>query len=422
MNTIVDTVVIGAGHAGLAVSHLLGRAGRDHVVIDRGDVAQAWRTRWDSLTLLTPRWMSRLPGWRYRGPGQEGFMPAAELVGHLEAYAAASSAPLALGREVLEVARRGERYRVTTTDGTWTARHVVVGTGPGDRAMLPPAIDDLDPGVPRVPALAYRNPDGLPPGAVLVVGGSASGAQIADELARAGRRVVLAVGRHTRVPRRYRGMDLSWWLDRTGRLARTIDTFADPVAARRETSLQLVGREPGDRRGANLDLATLQDVGVELVGRVRGVRGRRVSFADDLRGTAATADRQLADLLDAVDGHIEATHLTREVDPADRPDPVRVGPARTSLDLGVEGFGSVVLATGLAQHRPWLRVPVTEPDGTITQCRGRTAAPGLYVVGQRFQHRRDSATLDGARHDAQDVVSHIVAGDTAAVAALEAAR
>ena len=161
MNTIVDTVVIGAGHAGLAVSHLLGRAGRDHVVIDRGDVAQAWRTRWDSLTLLTPRWMSRLPGWRYRGPGQEGFMPAAELVGHLEAYAAASSAPLALGREVLEVARRGERYRVTTTDGTWTARHVVVATGPGDRAMLPPAIDDLDPGVPRVPALAYRNPDGL---------------------------------------------------------------------------------------------------------------------------------------------------------------------------------------------------------------------------------------------------------------------
>ncbi|RYP86835.1 pyridine nucleotide-disulfide oxidoreductase [Nocardioides guangzhouensis] len=418
MNT-VDTVVIGAGHAGLAVSHLLGRAGRDHVVVERGAVAQSWRTRWDSLTLLTPRWMSRLPGWRYRGPGQEGFMPAAELVGHLEAYAASSAAPLALGREVLEVAPAGEGYRVTTTDGTWSARHVVVATGPGSRAVLPPAIHALHPGVRRVPALDYRNPESLPSGAVLVVGASASGVQIADELARSGRRVVLAVGRHTRVPRRYRGMDLSWWLDRSGRLARTIDTVADPVAARRETSLQLVGREPGDPRGTSLGLDTLQDVGVELVGRVRGADGHRIDLADDLPVSVAAAQRQLDDLLDAIDADVDASGLTREVDPADRPEPVRLGPARTSLDLGVEGFGSVVLATGLRPHHPWLRVPVTDLDGTIRQCRGRTPAAGLYVVGQRFQHRRDSATLDGARHDARDVVSHLVAGDTAAVAALE---
>jgi putative flavoprotein involved in K+ transport len=416
----VDTVVIGAGHAGLAVSHLLGRAGRDHVVVERGEVAQAWRTRWDSLTLLTPRWMSRLPGWRYRGPGQEGYMPAAELVGHLEAYAAASAAPLALGREVLEVAPSGDGYRVTTTDGSWSARQVVVATGPGSRAVQPRALAGLDAEVPRIPATSYRNPDGLPAGAVLVVGASASGVQIADELARAGRRVVLAVGRHTRVPRRYRGMDLSWWLDRTGRLARTIDTVADPGAARREPSLQLVGREPGDPRGADLGLDTLQALGVELVGRVRGARGNRIHLADDLPASVAAADRQLADLLDVIDADAEAGGLTRELDPADRPAPVRTGPARSSLDLGAEGVGSVLLATGLAPDHPWLRVPVTGPDGAIAQCRGRTAAPGLYVVGQRFQHRRDSATLDGARYDARDVVAHILAGDPAALTSLEA--
>jgi putative flavoprotein involved in K+ transport len=415
----VDTVVIGAGHAGLAVSHLLGRAGRDHVVVDRGRVAEAWRQRWDSLHLLTPRWMTRLPGWRYAGPGAEGFMPVHELVGHLERYAASSSAPLELEREVLEVARHDEGYRVVADGAAWQARHVVIATGPTGRPRIPAAAQGVSDDVHVTTAADYRNPDRLPDGGVLVVGASASGAQIADELARAGRRVVLAVGSHTRVPRRYRGLDVHWWLDQTGRQARTIDTVQDPVAARREPSFQLAGREPGDARGADVDLDTLQDAGVEVTGRLRMSHGHRVGFADDLGATARQADARLARFLDIVDAHVESTHLTSEVDPAERPAPVRIGRPRRRLDLRAEGIGTVLLATGYAPHHPWLNVPVTAPDGSLRQVRGATPAPGLYVVGQRFQHRRDSATVDGARHDARDVVSHLCRDDSLALSALE---
>ena len=415
----VDTVVIGAGHAGLAVSHLLGLAGRDHVVVDRGRVAEAWRQRWDSLRLLTPRWMTRLPGWQYAGHGREGFMPADELVGHLERYAATSSAPLELGREVLEVARHDEGYRVVADGAAWLARHVVIATGPIGRPNIPASTHGLSADVHVLTAARYRNPDGLPDGGVLVVGGSASGAQIADELARAGRKVVLAVGGHTRIPRRYRGMDVHWWLDRTGRQARTIDTVSDPVAARREPSFQLAGREPGDARGVDVDLNALQDVGVEVTGRLQASDGHRVSFAGDLATTVQQADARLARFLDLVDAHIDSTHLTAEVDPAERPSPLRVGATRGGLDLRAEGIGTVLLATGYAPHHPWLKVPVAGPDGHLRQVRGVTPAPGLYVVGQRFQHRRDAATIDGARHDACDVVSHLCRDDILALRALE---
>ncbi|MFC4785390.1 flavin-containing monooxygenase [Nocardioides sp. MAHUQ-72] len=414
----VDTVVIGAGHAGLAVSHLLGRAGRDHVVVDRGRVAEAWRSeRWDSLHLLTPRWMTRLPGWSYRGPGQEGFMPVSELVGHLERYAAESAAPLELGREVLEVSAHDDGYRVVADGATWLARHVVVATGPTGRPQLPAAAHALPRDLEVLSPLRYRSPGLLPDGGVLVVGASASGTQIADELARAGRRVVLAVGRHTRMPRRYRGMDVHWWLERTGRLARTVDTLPGP--ARHEPSFQLAGREPRDPRGADVSLDTLQHVGVEVTGRLLGVEGSRVTFADDLGASARDSDARLTRFLDLVDHHASLHHLTAEIDAPDRPGQTRVADARTALDLRAEGIGSVVLATGYAPHHPWLRVPVTGPGGRIRQVRGVTPAPGLYVVGQRFQHRRDSATVDGARHDARDVVAHLCADDTAALRALE---
>ena len=420
MSTSVDTLVIGAGHAGLAVSHLLGRAGRDHVVVDRGRVAEAWRSeRWDSLRLLSPRWMTRLPGWRYTGADQEGFMPSGELVHHLEQYAAASGSPLELGREVFEVAPAGDGYRVATDSATWRARNVVVATGPTGRLRVPATAHELDPDIDLVPALRYRNPAALRPGGVLVVGASASGVQIADELARAGRRVVLSVGSHTRMPRRYRGMDAHWWLEYTGRLAATIDTVADPARARREPSLQLAGRRPDDPRGDTVDLATVQDLGVELVGRLRDFTGRVATFATDLADTVADSERRQARFLDLVDRHVEESHLAAEVGPADRPRPVPVPGTRERIDLRAEGIGSVVIATGYAPHHPWLMVPVTDRHGLIRQHRGATPAPGLYVVGQRFQHRRDSGTLDGGRHDALDVVSAICADDCVALRSLE---
>ncbi|WUJ75411.1 NAD(P)-binding domain-containing protein [Kribbella soli] len=389
--TTIDTVVIGAGHAGLAVSRLLTEAGRDHVIVDRGRIGESWRTaRWDSLRLLSPNWMMRLPQWEYGGPDVDGFLPARRFVRHLELYAESFGAPVVSGATVLELSAAGcGAYRLVTDRGTWRARQVIIATGPG---------------VPRVPAglrevvtaAAYRNPAQLAPGGVLVIGASASGVQIADELNRAGRGVYLSVGRHTRVPRSYRGKDVFWWLERTGRLARTIDEVRDPASARREPSMQLAGR------AGELDLVTLQAEAVRLLGRFDGMDGSRARFRPDLAETAASADARMSRLLDALDEYVGDAARGRPaalVAPAPRP----------VVDLHRAGISTVLVATGYRPDYPWLRLPITGPDGQIRQVRGITAAPGVYVVGQRFQHRRDSAFIDGARHDAAYVVQHLLA-------------
>jgi len=281
---------------------------------------------------------------------------------------------------------------------------VVVATGPHGKPFVPPGLRTTE----VLTANRYRNPGQLAPGGVLVVGASASGVQIADELARAGREVVLAVGRHTRLPRSYRGLDVFWWLEATGRLARTIDDVPDPVAARRETSLQLVGRNhprPGDQ---DLDLGTLQARGVRLAGHVNEVTGRVVRFRDDLADTVQAADRTMHRFLDAVDRRVLESGLTDEVWSPDRPRPIPLPSSPTRLDLRSERIGTILLATGFVPDHPWLRLPITEPNGSIRQRRGVTPAPGVYVVGQRFQHRRDSGFIDGARRDARDVVAHLV--------------
>ena len=234
--------------------------------------------------------------------------------------------------------------------------------------------------------------------------------QIADELNRAGREVVLAVGRHTRMPRRYRGMDIFWWLDNTGRLARTIEEVPDARAARHEPSMQLVGSNDPSRYTDGLDLGTLQRRGIRLTGRFEGAVGATARFRDDLADNVAAADRKMNRFLDAVDGYVAQAGLTREVWAGVRPDPVEVPVTPTSLDLRAEGIGTVLLAAGYRPDHAWLRLPVTAPDGSIRQVRGVTPVPGVYTVGQRFQHRRDSGFIDGARHDAHAVVSHLLAG------------
>ena len=321
--TSTDTVVVGAGHAGLAVSRLLTEAARDHVVLERGRVAERWHSqRWDSLRLLTPNWMTRLPGWSYSGGDPDGFQTAAEFATSLRSYARGFDAPV-LGRTAVTTIRpRGDGYTVTTTSGIWRARNVVLATGYCDIARIPPALDRLDPDVRVVSSADYRNPAQLPPGGVLVVGASASGVQIADELARSGRRVVLAVGAHTRVPRRYRGRDVMGWLDRLGLLDRPADEVADLDRARREPSLQLVGR-PG---GGTLDLGSLQRSGVLLAGRLAGTAGSTVRFADDLARTTADADERLRRLLARIDTHINTSGLAAELPPAEPLPPVRPAP------------------------------------------------------------------------------------------------
>ena len=412
MSTVhtIDTVVVGAGHAGLAVSRLLSRAGRDHVVLDRGRIGERWRTeRWDSLHLLTPSWMNRLPGWHFSGPDPEGFLSSRQFVQSLELYAESFDAPVVDETTVHRlVPAPGTGYDLHTDRGTFRAQHVVVATGPHGRPAIPAGLAGA--GVEVLPSSRYRNPDQLGSGGVLVVGASSSGVQIADELNRAGRDVVLAVGRHTRMPRRYRGMDAFWWLESTGRLARTIDEVPDRDSARRETSLQLVGRNEPGRRGKDLDLAALRADGVRLTGRLREIVGRRATFDDGLAGQVAGADERMHRFLDGVDRYVEENGLADEVLPAVRPRRLLPPPAPHELHLDREGIGTVVLATGFVPDHDWIDLPIKTADGHLDQYRGVTPAPGVYVVGQRFQHRRDSGFIAGARHDAHAVVTHLVSG------------
>jgi len=405
----IDTVVIGAGHAGLAVSRLLTQARREHVVLDRGRVGERWRTaRWDSLRLLTPNWMNRLPGWKVAGD-PDAFLSSGQLVHELGQYAASFDAPVLTGTRVERLTGGpGGSYEVHTDHGAWRALSVVVATGPHGSPFVPAAVGHAD--VRVVTSDRYRNPDRLDRGGVLVVGASSSGVQIADELARSGRDVVLSVGRHTRVPRRYRGMDIFWWLDVTGRLGRTIDDVPDPDAARREPSLQLVGRAGSDTVESDVDLAALQRRGVRLTGRLQSLQGTTARFCDGLADLTATAEQRMHVLLDSVDRYVVRAGLTREVLAPVRPARVPATTAPAVLDLHAEGIRTVVLATGYRPDNDWVDLPITGTDGTFRQTRGLTEAPGVYVVGQRFQHRRDSGFIGGAQHDAYAVVHHLTGG------------
>jgi putative flavoprotein involved in K+ transport len=399
-----DTVIIGAGQAGLAMSRCLTDQGRDHVVLERNRVADRWRNeRWDSLRLLTPNWMTRLPGWSYTGPDPDGYMTSSAFAELLDRYALTFDAPVREDTTVEAVDPAEDGYVVRTDQDRWAAANVVVATGWCDRPLVPDAAVDLSPSIVQVTPTSYRNPDLLPDGGVLVVGASASGVQLADELRRSGRQVVLSVGRHSRLPRGYRGMDIWWWLDRLGVLDKTIDEMPDPVSARREPSLQLVGRPSGE----NLDLGTLEAVGVQLVGRLTHVDGVRVAFADDLPRTAAAADTRMRRVLAAVDRHVADNGLAAEVLDPERIAPVAPHAAFDALDLRAAGITTVLWATGFRRHYPWLHVPVLDASGEIRQRLGRTPAAGLYVLGQRFQHRRNSSFIDGVGRDARAVATHI---------------
>ena len=398
----VTAAIIGAGHAGLAMSHCLGRRGIEHVVLERGRVAERWRSeRWDSLHLLTPNWMSRLPDWSYQGPDPDGFMTMPEVTSFLEAYAHASAAPVAEGTEVHALRRACELFHVETSRGVWQSRIVVLATGHCDLPLVPAIARELPPSVHQVTPSRYRNPAALPEGGVLVVGASATGLQIADELHRAGRAVSLSVGRHTRVPRRYRGRDICWWMDRAGVLDESIAEVADLARARTQPSLQLVGAP--DR--SSLDLGMLQARGVRVLGRSVAIDGRVMRFRDDLEETTAAAQRRLERLLARIDGVAGAMGAPR--DPAAWRS-IRLAPSPCALDLAAEGIRSVVWATGYRRDYRWLTLPVLDDAGEIIHDGGVTPLPGLYVLGLRFLRRRKSSFLDGAGGDAEALAAHIV--------------
>jgi len=402
------TVVIGAGHSGLAVSHFLSRRSIDHVVIERGEVANSWRTqRWDALRLLTPNWLSALPGFAYDGDDPDGFMTMSEVIGFIDQYASVIDAPVRSGTTVTDVRRVDGGYRVTTDDGIWDAPTVMLASGGFNLPHVTEVAADVPDAVEVISPLEYRRPDQLPAGGVLVVGASATGIQLADEIRRSGRPVTLSVGEHVRLPRVYRGRDVTWWMSTTGVWDERHDEIDDLVRGRHIPSPQLVGTP--DR--ATLDLNALTRQGVELVGRLGAIRDGTALFSGSLRNVCALADLKLGRLLDRFDEWALASGLDAEVEPAHRLEPTRLdAEPRLKLDLRSGEIAAIVWATGFRPDYSWLQVPVLDRRGRLRHDGGVvTDAPGMYAIGLNLLRRRKSSFIHGAEDDARELTDHLAA-------------
>ena len=401
---IVDVVVIGAGHAGLSMSHALSSRSIDHVVLERGEVAHSWRTeRWDSLRLLTPNWMSRLPGYAYRGDDPDGYMTMAEVVEFVSAYAHRIDAPVVTHTTVTRVEPVSDGYRVATNRGDWLCRALVLAIGAFNVPVVPRVAEGVPAGVAQVTAQAYRNPARLDEGGVLVVGASATGLQLAREIHASGRPVTLAVGEHVRLPRTYRGRDVQWWMLESGVLDQRIEDTDDPVRARRVPSPQLIGSP----EHATLNLNVLRAQGVEVVGRIAGIREGKAQFSGSLRNVCALADLKMNRLLKTFDEWAEQTGIDAEVGPAQRyPDTDIGGAPRLALDLGTD-VRTIVWATGFRPDYAWLDVPVLDRQGHLKHDRGIVDAPGLYVLGLPYLRRRKSSFIHGAEDDVRELATHL---------------
>ncbi len=395
--------IVGAGQAGMAMSRCLTERSIDHVLVERGEPANAWQTeRWDSLRLLTPNWMTRLPGHQYAGSDPHGYMRASEVVDFLLGYARSFDAPILTSTTVQEVSSRDGGYSVRTDRGTWQTRVVVVATGAAGTPHVPTVAADLPRSISQLTPSEYRNPMQLSEGRVLVVGASASGVQIADELARAGKPVALAVGDHVRLPRTYRGMDIHWWLDTLGFLDERWDQVEDLARARRLPSLQLVG-SPEQR---TLDLNAATAIGVELFGRLVGVTGDTLQFSGSLPNMCASADLKQQRLLEAIDQYALANGLDDELTEPTRPKPTAVSAFHTEIQLS--DVETVIWATGYRPNYPWLEQHLLDRKGAIRHDGGVMTQPGMYALGLPFGRRRKSTFLDGVGPDAHDLSEHIV--------------
>ena len=397
----VPAIIIGAGQAGLAMSHCLGRRRIDHVVLERGQVGERWRTeRWDSLRLLTPNWMSRLPGWSYGGNEPDGFMTARAFVDYLAAYAGTTCAPIECGTDVLSVRPAPAGYQVETSRGAWESRSVVIATGHCDVPRVPPLARCLPTWLHQITPSTYRDPGQLPDGGVLVVGASATGVQLAAEIRKAGWDVAISVGRHTRLPRRYRGRDTWWWLDQYGVLNETAAEVSDLQRERAQPSFQLVGGPDG----RTLDLGTLRNSGVRILGRTAGAEGATLNIRDDVAETTGAAQAALERLLARINVVADAAGAPVAADGAHILD---LGASPTALDLATEGIRTVVWATGYQRNYTWLKVPVLDAAGEIIHEGGITASPGLYVLGLNFLRRRRSHFIDGVGLDATELAGYL---------------
>lgn len=395
-----DVVIIGGGQSGLVMSRSLTTRGIDHVVLERGRIGERWHSeRWFSLRLLTTNAHSAMPGLPYAGREPDEFMPAIDFAAYLAEYAWKMSAPLLCGVTVTGVEPVGNGYRVSTDAGDFRTHAVVIATGACDVPFRPPMAAAIDPSVFEIFPSHYREPRQLPQGGVLVVGGSSTGVQLAEEIHASGRPVVISVGEHTRAPRRYRGRDIYAWMEAAGILDDPVLESGNLVSARRQPSLQLVGRP--DNRDINLGI--LQQHGIRLLGRLAAVEGTKFGFSGDLRRTTEASHTRMLRTLDRIDASIRDNGWDAPAaDPAARIPFLATGEPVT-LDLAREGIRSIVWATGYGRNYSWLKTPVLDHRGEITHRGGMTAAPGLFVLGLTFLRRRRSSFIDGCGLDAEDL-------------------
>ena len=400
-----DVVVIGAGHSGLAISRFLGRRGIEHVILERGEVANSWiRERWDSLKLLTPNWQSRLPGYHYAGPDPDGFMPVREVIEFVKGYAEFTRAPVVTNTAVTSVRPSGYGFDIDTTRGRWRARSVVLASG----AFNLPVIPKVAAGVPRTIVQLtphdYRSPDQLAEGGVLVVGASATGLQLAAEIQASGRAVTVSVGEHVRMPRIYRGSDIQYWMHVSGVLDTRYDEVDDIRRARGVPSPQLVGSN--DHR--TLDLNALGDAGANIVGRLVGIRDGKAQFSGSLANVCKLADLKMNRLLAGIDDWIAECGHQAVTAPPDRFEATRVPDSpRLGMDLDSGEIGTVLWATGFRPDYSWLDVPVLDRKGQLRHDGGVVAFPGLYALGLPFLRRRKSSFIHGAEDDVRELGEHL---------------
>jgi len=406
MTKHVETVIIGGGQAGLATAYHLSQLGRECVVLEQAaQPANAWRAdRWDSFTLLTPNWGFRLPAAEYDGPEPDGFMPRAEIIARLEAYTAHFRLPVQYGTRVTAVDPQpsGHGYRLTTEDGVWKGDNVVVATGLYQQPRIPALSQELSPRLSQLAAGQYRNPDALPPGAVLVVGSGQSGCQIAEELYQSGRRVFLSVGRAGRAPRRYRGRDTFYWLEKIGFFQRPVDQLDSP-----QRKFEANPQVSGAGGGHTINLHQFARDGVVLLGRLQAADENVLRLAPDLHDNLARTDEFEVDLTRRIDQYITRTGV--DAPPEDLPrlrDGYLAEPVG-EVDCRAEGIATVIWATGYRFDFSLVHLPVTDSDGFPITRRGVTDFPGLYFVGLPWLHTQGSGLLYGVGQDAAHVAESI---------------
>ncbi|WP_442114057.1 flavin-containing monooxygenase [Pseudomonas sp. NUPR-001] len=402
--TVIDTLVVGAGQAGVAMSEHLSRLGVPHLVLERNRIAEAWRTgRWDSLVANGPAWHDRFPGLEFEGLDPDAFAGKDQVADYFEAYAEKFNAPIRTGVEVTQVQRNVGRpgFTVETSEGVIEASNVVVATGPFQRPLIP-AIAPADGAITQMHSAHYRNPEQLAEGAVLVVGAGSSGVQIADELQRAGKQVYLSVGAHDRPPRAYRNRDFCWWLGVLGLWD------AEGVQPGKEHVTIAVS---GARGGHTVDFRRLAQQGVTLVGLTKAFNNGVVSFQADLAENIARGDENYLALLDAADAYIAANGLDLPAEPEARimlPDPDCISQPILELDLAKAGITTVIWATGYSVDYDWLKVNAFKADGKPQHQRGVSSEAGVYFVGLPWLARRGSAFIWGVWHDARHIAEHII--------------